>query len=148
MYAEKRKMYPTLKKTIGLLSILSLIPFSIVFFFGEPIFVFVFGENWVLAGQISEILAPWLMINFVTSPISTLPLVLGKQVLFFWLGLGSTFIQIIGFGVLPILHVKGYFDIQTLFYMISLSMTFYLAIITFIKINLTLKYDRFEAEIP
>jgi O-antigen/teichoic acid export membrane protein len=145
MYAEKRMLYPTLKKTVGLLFILSIVPFSIIFLFGEPIFVFVFGDNWVLAGQISEILAPWLMINFVTSPISTLPLVLEKQVLFFWLGMGGTAIQIIGFGLLPFLHLRGYFDIHTLFYMISLSMTFYLVILTIIKISLTLKYDNNQA---
>ncbi|MFZ6052141.1 lipopolysaccharide biosynthesis protein [Halocola ammonii] len=145
MYAEKRKMYPTLKKTVALLSALSLIPFSIVFFFGEPIFVFVFGDNWVLAGQIAEILAPWLMINLVTSPISTLPLVFKKQVLFFWLGLVSTIIQVIGFGILPILQLKGYFDIISMFYIISLSMTFYLVIVTIIKFRLTLNYDRNQA---
>ena len=44
----------------------------------------------------------WLFGNFLASSISTIPLIIGRQKEFFFLGLISSAIQIIGFGVLPL----------------------------------------------
>ena len=141
-YAQKEALFPLLKKTTLILGGLSLIPFSIVFFFGEPLFIWVFGEQWGLAGRISEILAPWLMINFVASPVSTLPMILGKQVLFFWLGLVSTFLQLIGFGLIPYLLSKQGLDEIQLITWISYTMTLFLILITLITLKITKDSDK------
>ena len=45
-----------------------------------------FGKDWELAGRYSEIMSPWLMVNLLVSPISHLPVVLGKLKPFFGLG--------------------------------------------------------------
>jgi teichuronic acid exporter len=140
-FSEQQPIYPLLKKTTLLLTVLSIVPFSIIFFFGEEIFVFVFGENWAYSGQISEIIAPWLMVNFIASPISTVPLVIGKQRLFFWLGLVSTIIQLLGFGLLPILMNQGKISGNQLFWVISLSMSTFLIVVILIKLNITKKAD-------
>ena len=45
--------------------------FLIIYFFSIDIFIFVFGENWRLAGEAASIMAPWLFFNFLSSPLST-----------------------------------------------------------------------------
>jgi O-antigen/teichoic acid export membrane protein len=142
LYAQKDPLFPLLKKTTLILSGLSFIPFSVVYFFGEPIFVWVFGAQWGLAGEISEILAPWLMVNFIASPISTLPMILGKQVLFFWLGLISTAIQLTGFGLIPYLLSKQGVDEIQLITWISYTMSLFLIIITVITLKITNDSDK------
>lgn len=141
-FSEKIAIYPLLRRTTLMLTGLSILPFSIIFFFGEEIFVFVFGEQWAYSGQISEIIAPWLMINFIASPISTIPLVIGKQKLFFWLGLISTIIQLTGFGFLPLLMEQGKINGNELFWIVSLSMSLFLILVIFIKLNITKKADQ------
>lgn len=140
-FSEKKALYPLLRRTTLILTALSIVPFAIIFFFGEEIFVFVFGAKWAYSGEISEIIAPWLMINFIASPISTVPLVIGKQRLFFWLGLVSTVIQLLGFGLLPILMKQGKISGNELFWIISLSMSVFLILVILIKLRITKKSD-------
>ncbi|MBK6912263.1 MAG: hypothetical protein IPH11_00740 [Ignavibacteriales bacterium] len=45
---------------------------------GPQIFAFVFGERWREAGVYSQYLTPWLLMNFVLSPISSVPMILGQ----------------------------------------------------------------------
>jgi lipopolysaccharide exporter len=66
-------------KSLKTLVLLSIVPFTVIFFFGEVIFSFVFGVTWSESGVYSQIMAPWLMVNFILSPISSLPLILKKQ---------------------------------------------------------------------
>ena len=75
--------------------------FSIVYFSGQPLFVFVFGEQWQESGRLSEIMAPWLMLNFVSSPLTIIPLVLEQQKKFFFIGISASIFQVLGFLVLP-----------------------------------------------
>jgi O-antigen/teichoic acid export membrane protein len=74
-------------ETIRNLFLFSIVPFGLLFFIGDELFAFVFGENWRQAGEYSQIMAPWLMLNLIVSPISQLPIVLGKLKAFFWIGL-------------------------------------------------------------
>lgn len=94
---------PLLKKTVLSLFLMSIIPFTILFFFGTPLFSFVFGENWANAGYYSEIMAIWFLLHFLNSVISTLPTVLHRQKQFFYLGIISAVIQLTGFGLLPLI---------------------------------------------
>jgi O-antigen/teichoic acid export membrane protein len=50
-----------------------------IFFFGEPIFLFVFGAKWKLSGIIASIVAPWFLASFIVSPLSRLVYVLHGQ---------------------------------------------------------------------
>lgn len=54
-------------------------PLLIVFLYGEIIFSFIFGEEWVFAGKIASILSPLILLNFISSPTSTTYIVLRKQ---------------------------------------------------------------------
>ena len=70
---------PLLLKTWKPLCLISFIPLTLTFFWGEPIFSFVFGQQWAYAGRISSVLAPMLFFVFVSSPTSSSYLVLGLQ---------------------------------------------------------------------
>ena len=56
-----------------------IIPFTIIYFYSPSIFPLIFGPKWVLAGEIAQILTPWLYLNLITSPLSTLFIVIEKQ---------------------------------------------------------------------
>jgi O-antigen/teichoic acid export membrane protein len=58
---------------------IGIIPFALLFFFGEELFAFVFGSDWTRAGEYSEIMAVWLFLNFIISPMSFLPVLLKRQ---------------------------------------------------------------------
>lgn len=101
LYNAGKSMVPLINKMLIVLSALSIIPFSLLFFFGEPMFAFVFGEDWGLSGSYSETMSVWLMINFILSPIAALPLILKKQKIFFFMGIISSLIQVIPFWYFP-----------------------------------------------
>ncbi len=100
---KKAPIFPLVKKLTLILFVLSLVPFTIIFFFGEPLFIWVFGAEWQEAGKLSEIMTPWLFMNFIISPLSIIPIVLGKQRSFFWIGLSASLLQLAGFLFLPAL---------------------------------------------
>jgi len=88
---EGQSLYPLARKTAFMLFLLSIVPFGILMLFGAPLFAFVFGEAWREAGHYAQIMAPWLMSNFVISPVSQIPMILNRQRGFFVLSLiGST----------------------------------------------------------
>ena len=41
-----------------------------LYYFSIELFVFVFGDNWTIAGEYAQILAPMLFLRFVSSPLS------------------------------------------------------------------------------
>lgn len=98
---EKKILMPTVSKVFLTLLLLSLIPFSVIYLFGQPLFVFVFGDQWLESGKLSEIMAPWLMLNFVSSPLTIIPLVLEKQRTFFIISITGSILQVVGFLLLP-----------------------------------------------
>lgn len=141
LYSEHKALFPMLKRTTLQLFLISIIPFSVVFMFGEDLFLWVFGDQWGLSGRISELLAPWLMINFVASPISTIPMVVEKQKAFLWVGGIGSMLQVSAFGFLPLLHEKGWITFDEIFVWISVIMVlFSLAMIGF-KLWITKKAD-------
>ncbi len=128
LYNQKKSIMPLLNKILLLLSALSIVPFSILFFYGEPIFIFIFGPNWGQAGGYSETMSVWLMFNFILSPISVLPLIIGKQKIAFLFGIISSLIQILPLWLLPMKygHSEKVFDFTLK--IISCSQSAWLAI--------------------
>jgi O-antigen/teichoic acid export membrane protein len=55
--------------------------FFVVFvaLFGEPLFALVFGTPWTRSGTYAAAMAPWLLVNFMVTPLATLPLVFARQ---------------------------------------------------------------------
>lgn len=97
-FANNQSIFPLVTKTVVLLFLISLLPFTVVYIWGPQIFSFVFGAEWYFAGQIASVIAPWLMMNLIASSISMIPSVIGALRWFFWVGLGASIIQLALFG--------------------------------------------------
>jgi O-antigen/teichoic acid export membrane protein len=67
------------------LLLIGFLPSLSAFFFAPPIFEFVFGDEWRMAGQYVRILSPMLLVRFVVSPLSqTLNILEQQGVMFVW----------------------------------------------------------------
>jgi O-antigen/teichoic acid export membrane protein len=98
---RNKPVYPILLKTVRTLTFISMVPFTVLFFFGTEIFGLVFGDKWAISGSYAETMSFWLMVNFVLSPITALPLLLNRQKEALIVGFISAILQIIPFWVLP-----------------------------------------------
>jgi O-antigen/teichoic acid export membrane protein len=67
------------KKFILRASIVAFPIFLTIYVYAVDIFIIVFGKNWEVAGEVASILTPWLFLNFLTSPLANLFIVLNKQ---------------------------------------------------------------------
>lgn len=123
MYNQGQDITHLIKKAIRTLTLLSIVPFGFIFFFGEELFGFVFGQDWRGSGTYSEILVPMFMINFISSPISSLPLVLRKQREFFKLAIFGSVMMILAI-VLPKYLLDA--DIELTLWILSISHSIYL----------------------
>lgn len=82
-YNNGENIKPLVKKSMIQLAIIVLPLTIILLFFAPALFAFVFGERWRMAGVYTQILLPYMFFNFIVSPVSQLPFVLGKQKMFF-----------------------------------------------------------------
>ena len=69
------------------LLLLSIIPALILFYFGEQVFIFSFGDDWRLAGNYVELLSLFLIPQFLSTPIVNVLNVLNKQKVFLFINL-------------------------------------------------------------
>jgi len=144
---EKKLLMPTVSKVFISLLALSIIPFSIIYFFGQPLFVFVFGDQWLESGKLSEIMAPWLMLNFISSPLTIIPLVLEKQKTFFFISISGSILQVAGFLILPNLFNAHQDAMYRVFHIVTWSQVL-IAILTIVYIfSIIKKEDRQNATI-
>ena len=64
-----------IKATLGL-GVVGIVPFGTIILFGPPLFEFVFGSDWVVAGEYARWLSFWLYFEFVkTAAIQTIPVI-------------------------------------------------------------------------
>jgi len=105
---HKRDLYAVILKYITKASLIAAPIFLVVFLFSEKIFGFVFGENWTMAGEAASVMTPWLFINFVSSPLVSVMMILNKQelVLFF-----SLFYASVPLGLIILLHEHEFIDV-------------------------------------
>jgi len=87
LYNDGEKLYPYVKSMVIKLFLIAVPFFGLLFFIAPELFAFVFGEKWRVAGEYTQILIPYLFMNFLVSPISQLPIIVGKQKQFFYLSL-------------------------------------------------------------
>lgn len=66
-------------KTYNKLLNIGIIPFSILLAFGDYIFSFIFGKEWIVAGEYTQLLSLWILFVFISSPLSNLTSILEKQ---------------------------------------------------------------------
>ena len=83
------------KKTMIKSAFTGLPIFLTIIIFGPPLFAFVFGETWREAGVYARILSPMLFFDFIRSPVSQVPLIIGRQKRLFSISLIGNFILVI-----------------------------------------------------
>ena len=66
-------------RTLKLLILLGIVPFTILFFFSPVIFTLLFGESWREAGEYARVLVPMFYLKFVVSPLSYTLYISDKQ---------------------------------------------------------------------
>lgn len=76
---DNMSIKPLFLKIITRLLLVSLPFFTVLFFWGEVIFGYVFGSSWSTAGLYAQILTPWLFFNFIAAPLAQTFVILGKQ---------------------------------------------------------------------
>ncbi len=59
-------------RTTAVLALVAIVPFVVLLLFAPPLFAMVFGEQWRMAGEISQRLAIVFALGFVVSPVSAL----------------------------------------------------------------------------
>jgi len=77
--SKKSDLYRIVIKFIIKASIVATPIFLFIYLFAVDIFIFVFGENWKLAGEAASVMTPWLFLNFMSSPMANIFIVLNKQ---------------------------------------------------------------------
>lgn len=85
--AAKLKITKLLRTTIITLALIAFPVFLTIMLTGPSLFAFVFGETWRQSGVYAAILSPALFMNFISSPVSHLPVILNRQRQFFMLSL-------------------------------------------------------------
>lgn len=109
------------RKTILSLCAIAFPIFLILGFFAPALFSFVFGKQWLEAGTYAQILVPWLFLNFIVSPVSQVPIIVGEQKRGFIFGL-------IGNSLILLSVIYGGFianNIKTGFYVLSGTISVY-----------------------
>lgn len=134
--AKKYELYSLTSKFITKAAIIALPIYLVVYFFAVNIFTFVFGENWELAGHIASILSPWLFLNFISSPISTIYIILNKQEVMFTI---SIFYMLTPLAIIFLMQENNIINVIEI---ISLSMSAILIFIIIYTLYLTSKFKR------
>ena len=100
-YAESSKamnsgenVLPILKKTVFTSASFS-IPFILILaFFGPYLFKLVFGAQWEMSGEYARMIIPMLILIFVISPISSLPIIMNEQKKAYFFAIGGYILSI------------------------------------------------------
>lgn len=87
MYANNQDFVPMIKKILKRLSLIAAPIFIVVLLFGPQIFEFVLGSKWRVSGVYAQYLTPWLFLQFITSPITQIAIVIHKQMELFYVSL-------------------------------------------------------------
>jgi O-antigen/teichoic acid export membrane protein len=100
LYRNGQSIKPLVTKTIYRIALIALPIPVFLFFFGEDLFVLVFGENWRIAGEYAKILAFWTFFDLVKAPIMQIASILNKQkeVLYFSIFSSAIFLVVFLFG--------------------------------------------------
>ena len=131
--ANKSDLNRLIVKFIIKASLIALPMYLIVYLFAPEIFIFVFGEKWELAGKIASVLSPWLFLNFISSPLSSVYIIINRQEIMLVI---SIFYMIVP---LSILYVFQDYDFIKTIQVMSLGMSFVLILLIIYIIYLTSK---------
>lgn len=126
-FNQGKPIYLLVRKVVLMVGLGGLPLFIGLYFFAPTLMGFVFGSEWYIAGEFASILCPWMWLNFIVNPLSTIPMVLKKQKFFFAICLMGNIV-----GVLVFLVGGTFFtDIKTTFAVFSGVMSVYMGFLIF-----------------
>ena len=129
------EMLPLVRATILRSLLITLVPFGLIYLVAPWMFTLVFGPQWDMAGEFARALTPWLAMQLVTSPISTVFVVTDNQQ--WMLGFSIVFcaapLSLLYFSPLPLL--------ETVFWL-GLLMAGMLALMLLMSLLAARGYDR------
>jgi O-antigen/teichoic acid export membrane protein len=119
--------------TFKKLFLIGLFPSIFLFFFSKDLFILFFGPDWAVAGDYAQILTPMLFIRFISTPLSFMFVICGKQL---YNLIGQTVLSI---GILCSFIIGTYFDssmltvlfisfFSSLFYFLYIFMSYRMAL--------------------
>ena len=73
------RMLSVVRKAVLRGVLLGIVPFGLIWLLSPWLIPFVLGARWQVAGLVAQVLVPWLFMNFITSPISTVFVVVRRQ---------------------------------------------------------------------
>lgn len=121
------------------LLLIGIVPIAILFYFGEDIFAFVFGETWRISGDFASTLSFWILGVFICSPISNILLVKEKQ------KEGLIFQNVVFFSRLLLFVFALIFNItaiQTMFYYGVLGSVLFFSLIVRLLLSIGIPFFR------
>jgi len=118
------------KKTFSIykkLLLIGTIIMSFVLFYGDILFPFVFGHEWLIAGQFAQWISIWLVFQFMASPLSSIYIALEKQKELLVFNV-CTFI--LRFSVIFLAYIRNFTDLKMIacFSILGAILYFFLAV--------------------
>lgn len=132
---ERGRMFPFIRTAIVRSALLGIIPFVLIYVLSPWIFPLVLGGQWVQASYISQALVPWLFMNLITSPISTIFVVTDNQD---WMLAHAVVYAAIPLTLIPWLHG----DIVVTLSIMSWAMAVWLVVFVGMALWVSRRYDK------
>lgn len=85
--------------TCGTLALLGALPFTLLWFYGQPLVTILLSERWFEAGRYLEIMAPWLFSLLVATPVPAVFVVLRRQNYWLWVQIAITILRLAALGL-------------------------------------------------
>lgn len=79
IYRNRGECFELFKKTAVGLFLIGILPLIFIVLFAPKFFVFVLGEQWLMAGEMAQVLSPLLFLRIIVSPLSYLYTLAGKM---------------------------------------------------------------------
>lgn len=137
---DPQKILKKLKKIVLVLSLLSTPFLFIIIFFGIDLFTFIFGDDWIIAGEFSKYLIFWVVLMFINIPTSSVLILINKQKVQAQYEFFLLFVRVISF-----LICGYYFDYATaiiLFSFVGFVFNLYLIVKVFKLLSDEVKFCR------
>lgn len=123
-------------KSVWRSALFGVLPFALVFVLSPWLFPFVFGAAWVDAGTYAQALTPWLFMNLITSPISTIFVVAERQHISLMFSIVYTVVP------LAVLLGIGPTNLTLAIYLTGGAMAVMLVCLVFLALVVARHYDR------
>lgn len=135
--SEKKKKLQSVKKDLLSLFLflagISFVVTIVIFFWGEELFTFVFGDKWLPAGQFSEILIYKYAFVFMVSPISSIVFVALEKIKISSYWQSFYFLMILSLFFFVDLNIESFFRTYVVIELISYLL--YLLLIIYVIVN-------------